>query len=125
MSRLKGTPKTGGRKAGTPNKISVGLKDFISKLLFKNRKQMEKDLQELQPKERLFILEKLMQYVIPKQREFDISAYLNHEQDEQKKRDMEFLESLPDDVMADISEIILNWQQKQRQEQLKQAEVDL
>ena len=125
MSRLKGTPKTGGRKAGTPNKISVGLKDFISKLLFKNRKQMERDLQELQPKERLLILEKMMQYVIPKQREFDISADLNRDEDEQKKRDMEFLESLPDDVMADISDIILDWQQKKRQEQLKQTEVDL
>ena len=120
MSRLKGTPKTGGRKAGTPNKISVGLKDFISKLLFKNRKQIEKDLQELQPKERLFILEKLMQYVIPKQREFEISAELQSEQTEQDKRDMEIIESLPDDVIADISGILLDWQQKQQQEQFKQ-----
>ncbi len=121
MSRLKGTPKTGGRKAGTPNKISVGLKDFISKLLFKNRKQIEKDLQELQPKERLFILEKLMQYVIPKQREFEISAELQSEQTEQDKRDMEIIESLPDDVMANISDILLDWQQKKRQEQINQT----
>ena len=35
--------------------------------LEKNRSQMEKDLKALEPKERLQILERLMQYVIPKQ----------------------------------------------------------
>ena len=33
----------------------------------KNRKQMEKDLKMLDPKDRLQMLEKMMQYVIPKQ----------------------------------------------------------
>ena len=30
LMRLKGSPKTGGRKKGTPNKLTVGVKDAIA-----------------------------------------------------------------------------------------------
>ena len=117
MSRKKGTPKTGGRTAGTPNKISVGMKDFITKLVYKNRKQIEKDLQELQPKERLLILEKLMQYVIPKHREVEISGELQREPTRQEMEDKALLDSLPSDVIADMANVLFEWENKQRQEQ--------
>ena len=117
MSRQKGTPKTGGRTAGTPNKISVGMKDFITKLVYKNRKQIEKDLQELQPKERLLILEKLMQYVIPKHREVEISGELQREPTRQEMEDKALLDSLPSDVIADMANVLFEWENKQRQEQ--------
>jgi hypothetical protein len=67
MSRPKGTPKTGGRVKGTPNKVTYSLKEWITSLIDKQRTQIEKDLQDLEPKERLQMIEKLMQYVIPKQ----------------------------------------------------------
>lgn len=67
MSRPKGTPKTGGRVKGTPNKVTYSLKEWITSLIDKQRTQIEQDLQELEPKERLQMIEKLMQYVIPKQ----------------------------------------------------------
>lgn len=67
MSRPKGTPKTGGRAKGTPNKVTYSLKEWITSLIDKQRTQIEQDLQELEPKERLQMMEKLMQYVIPKQ----------------------------------------------------------
>lgn len=67
MSRQKGTPKTGGRKAGTPNKITGTLKDFVSGLIEDNREQMQKDLKALSPKDRLLVLERFLQYVLPKQ----------------------------------------------------------
>lgn len=41
MSRAKGTPKTGGRAKGTPNKITGTLKDFVSGLIDDNREQMQ------------------------------------------------------------------------------------
>lgn len=66
MARQKGTPKTGGRKAGTPNKVTGTLKEFIADLIDSNREQIEKDLKRLAPKDRLHILEKFVQYVIPK-----------------------------------------------------------
>lgn len=67
MSRQKGTPKTGGRQKGTPNKITGTLKDFVSEMIDANRDQMQQDLKALSPKDRLLILEKLMQYTLPKQ----------------------------------------------------------
>jgi len=67
MSRAKGTPKTGGRSAGTPNKITGTLKEFVANLIDQNRQQIEKDLKRIEPKERLMILERLMAYVLPKQ----------------------------------------------------------
>ena len=66
MSRKKGQPKTGGRQAGTPNKITGTLKDFVANLVDDNREQITKDLKVLRPKERLLVLERMMQYVLPK-----------------------------------------------------------
>ncbi len=59
--------KTGGRRAGTPNKITGTLKEFVANLVDDNREQIVNDLKTLRPKERLAVLERLMQYVLPKQ----------------------------------------------------------
>lgn len=69
MARQKndGQGRLGGRAKGTPNKVTANAKEWLTKLLDKNRKQIEKDLKQLEPKDRLQMLEKLMQYVIPKQ----------------------------------------------------------
>ena len=69
MARQKndGRGRLGGRAAGTPNKVSGTLKEWLTSLIDKNRAQIEKDLQDLEPKERLQMMEKLMQYVISKQ----------------------------------------------------------
>ena len=67
MSRAKGTPKTGGRQAGTPNKVSGSLKEFVVDLLNDNREQMQKDLKALKPKERVAAYLSMLQYVVPKQ----------------------------------------------------------
>ena len=56
-----------GRPKGKPNKVTQDMRQWLSAVLEKNRSQMEKDLKALEPKERLQILERLMQYVIPKQ----------------------------------------------------------
>lgn len=68
MARPKndGKGRLGGRAKGTPNKVNATAKQWLASLIDKNRLQMERDLKQLQPKERLVILEKLMQYVIPK-----------------------------------------------------------
>ena len=50
MGRAKGTPKTGGRKKGTPNKATATLKEWLISLLDNNRKQVEQDLQALESK---------------------------------------------------------------------------
>lgn len=69
MARTKndGKGRLGGRQKGTPNKVTKGVREWLAKLINKNRKQIEVDLQQLDPKDRIMLLEKLMQYVIPKQ----------------------------------------------------------
>lgn len=69
MGRKKGTEKTGGRKKGTPNKTTQTAKEWISETLSANWEQMKSDLKVLEPKDRLQLLFKLLEYVVPKQRE--------------------------------------------------------
>jgi hypothetical protein len=69
MGRTKGTPKTGGRQAGTPNKVTGTMKEFPTNIIDENREQIRKDLKALEPKDRLAMLERFMQYVTPKNHE--------------------------------------------------------
>lgn len=57
-----------GRVKGTPNKVSTKTKEVIASLLteYSNSGKMSNDFNSLDPKDRLMIAEKLMQYVMPK-----------------------------------------------------------
>ena len=61
------TNNPNGRPKGTPNKITADLREFITDLLNDNREQILKDLQAVEPHQRLLFYEKLLQYVVPKQ----------------------------------------------------------
>lgn len=67
MSREKGTPKTGGRKAGTPNKVTQSLKERIVDILSDNIDKFQKDIDSLSAKDRVSTCLGLMQFVLPKQ----------------------------------------------------------
>lgn len=97
MSREKGSKKTGGRQKGTPNKVTASVKDWLSGLIDKNRKQIEKDIKQLEPKERLQVLEKLMQYVIPKQQAVSADVNIERLSDEQ-------LDSLIEELTRGVSD---------------------
>jgi DNA primase catalytic subunit len=58
--------KTGGREMGTPNKITKDIRESYQLLIENNLEQIETDLKELTPKERIEVLIKLSEYVIPK-----------------------------------------------------------
>lgn len=71
--------KTGGRVKGTPNKpkpykqiiyecISSGVSDYFEKGLF------AQDVEQLEPKDRITVMEKLSQYVVPKQQNQKVVA---------------------------------------------------
>ena len=77
------TNNPNGRPKGTPNRITADMRDWLSAVIDKNRKQMEKDLKRLEPKDRLQILEKMMQYVIPKQQAVSAEIDFNRLSDEQ------------------------------------------
>ena len=55
----------------------------MSAVIDKNRRQIERDLKALEPKDRLQMLEKLMQYVIPKQQAVSAEVDINTLTDDQ------------------------------------------
>jgi len=81
-----GGNKTGGRTAGTPNKITSDLRTWISELIDDNREQIVEDLKDLEPQQRVAIFEKLLQYVIPKRQQ--------QEQAEAEKTKSEFIKRM-------------------------------
>jgi uncharacterized protein (UPF0305 family) len=95
MSRSKGTGKTGGRAKGTPNKVTTGVREWIAGLIDKNRRQMERDLRQLESKDRLIMFERLMQYVVPKMQNITAKIDLDRLSDEQ-------LDSVINELTKDI-----------------------
>ena len=60
--------KFGGRKAGTPNADNRQIKEFLTDLINDNRETIISDLETLEPKDRIAILEKFMGYCVAKQK---------------------------------------------------------
>ena len=67
MPQPKGkTGNPNGRPKGSPNKTTQSVREWLTRLIDDNREQIRKDLAALEPKERLQVLEKFMQYTVPK-----------------------------------------------------------
>ncbi len=116
MSRQKGTPKTGGRAKGTPNKVTCTIKQFITQLIDDNRQQIIDDLNKLQPFQRLSVLERLLAYVIPRQQPASQDAII-----EAEFRHIErLIQILPDEAIERITEkiITINKHKKDEQQEL-------
>ena len=60
------TNNPNGRPKGTPNKITADLREFISLLLNDNLEQLRADFEQLEGKDRLIMMERLLGYVLPK-----------------------------------------------------------
>lgn len=84
MGQRKGqTGNPNGRPKGRPNKVTSDTKIWISQLIDSNKKQLERDLKKLEPKDRWMIVEKLMQYTIPKMQNIEPTIYFDNLSDEQ------------------------------------------
>ncbi len=76
--------KTGGRTPGTPNKATTLLKERISTLVDTQFDTILKDLEALEPKDRVAAFLKFIEYILPKQREqkIDLSALSDEQIDD-------------------------------------------
>lgn len=71
------------------------MRDWLAKLVKKNKRQIEDDLDLLEPKDRLIMLEKFMAYVVPKKQAVAASVDLNTLTDEQ-------LDSIVEQITANM-----------------------
>ena len=83
MAFQQGHKKVGGRRAGTPNKATSSLRNWVRLFVTRNTKQMQSDLDALDPKDRLILLEKFMRYTIPQQQAVSAAVDLNRLSDDQ------------------------------------------
>ena len=58
--------KTGGRKAGTPNKVTKELRETLKGILARELDAIQATLDKLSAKDRLDVVLKLMPYCMPK-----------------------------------------------------------
>ncbi|MBS9768311.1 MAG: hypothetical protein KGV44_12425 [Flavobacteriaceae bacterium] len=83
MGRPKGSKKYGGRQKGTPNKTTESTRQWLKMFLDENQKQIEEDFRALEPKERLQVFERLLQYTLPKMQSVSANIDLNVLSDDQ------------------------------------------
>ena len=58
--------KYGGREKGTPNRLTKELRSVLKDIVYQELEKIEERLNELEPKERLQLVIKLMPYALPK-----------------------------------------------------------
>ena len=109
--KKKGQPKTGGRTAGTPNRVTGDLRQWIDNLLNKNLPRIEKDLEILDSKDRLVIFERLLQYSIPKQQSISVEAQIEAEIAAIEK----LLNNMPDEAINELTERLIKLNQLNKQ----------
>ena len=65
MPRKKGTAKTGGRKVGTPNKVTAELRDRMKAFLEGHFDVIEKEFRALTPERQIVLFERYLKFVLP------------------------------------------------------------
>lgn len=70
--KRKGSPKTGGRVKGTPNKVTGITKEIISEIASGIRPNLAQDIKAMEPKDRVNVFLKLVEFVVPKPQRLDV-----------------------------------------------------
>ena len=63
--RKPGAKKTGGRKKGTQNKVTTDLRASVKSFLDSNWPQVQAEFDQMEAKDKLAFIEKLMKYALP------------------------------------------------------------
>lgn len=58
--------KYGGRKKGTPNRMTKELRSILKDIIYQELNDIKKRFEELEPKTRIELLIKMMPFVLPK-----------------------------------------------------------
>ena len=71
--------KTGGRTIGTPNKTTSEIREHFQNLITENLGQLNQDLKELEPLQRLKMIIELSKFVVPTLKATDLKFRDNEE----------------------------------------------
>jgi len=93
------TGNPSGRPKGTPNRITGDLKKWVDELLNNNLSTIEKDLEQLEPKDRILIFERFLQYAIPRQQQISVEAQIQAEYDAMER----LLNNMPEKAINEIT----------------------
>jgi hypothetical protein len=74
VAKQKGSPKTGGRTPGTPNKKTIALKSITEALGLDVPKRIAELLPQLDPAKQVDVLLNLMSYIYPKRKAVEHSG---------------------------------------------------
>ena len=74
--------KMGGRTTGSKNRVNQPIRDKFLELLETNMERMQKDLDELEPKERIKLLLDMASFCIPKLKAIEQNNFNHNETNE-------------------------------------------
>lgn len=102
MANIKGSPKTGGRKPGSTNKLSFTLKSKVKDLVESEWETFQFNLKQLDPIDHVNAIIKLCGFVLPKLQAVSISEEVDMEYRALDK----MLRSAPDEAINQLAERI-------------------
>ena len=94
---MKKRNKTGGRVAGTPNKLTSELRERINGFLNDNWNNLQSEFEGLEPKDKLMFYERLLQYGLPKLQSTELTGNIERLSDNQ-------LDSIINELKTTINE---------------------
>lgn len=110
MARTKGTPKTGGRQKGTPNKATTDLKKWVRLILEGGKDEFVRRLSNLDDVSYIRTYTGLLGYVLPKM------AATTPEDVLRKEKEMfeELLLSMPEEMINRVADRVAELSDKER-----------
>lgn len=116
MARTKGTPKTGGRHKGTPNKATTDLKKWVRLILEDGKDEFVRRLDNLDDVGYIRIYTGLLGYVLPKMAATTPEDVLRRE----KEMFEELLLSMPEEMVDRVAERVTELNDKDNEDKTKQ-----
>lgn len=107
MGRKKddGKGRLGGRTAGTPNKVTSSVRDWIQQIIDGNRDKFESDLEALEPIDRVKVISNLLQYIVPKVQSVSPEEALETELQKIRELLFEFPEEAVERIAQKVAEL--------------------